>query len=152
MFKFGKSSLDNLNGVEPLLMATAFRALELSDIDFGVSEGLRDEETQREYVEKGLSRTMNSKHLTGRAIDVFAYIRGKARWEIEPYFIIADAFHQAAQENAVSIRWGGAWHLHNFSTWDTGAKEAYLSYLDYTRTWNKTPFIDAPHFELTNLD
>ena len=62
MFKFSQKSLNNLQGVKPELVKVVKRALELSPVDFGVREGLRTVEQQRENVRKGVSQTMNSKH------------------------------------------------------------------------------------------
>ncbi|MDN0092724.1 M15 family metallopeptidase, partial [Yersinia ruckeri] len=66
-------SENNLNGVNPALVKVVRRALELSPVDFGVTEGLRTIARQKELVAAGKSQTMNSRHITGHAIDVFAY-------------------------------------------------------------------------------
>ncbi len=72
-FRFSQRSENNLKGVNPALVQVVRRALELSIVDFGVTEGLRTVERQKELVAKGASQTMNSRHITGHAIDVFAY-------------------------------------------------------------------------------
>lgn len=87
----------------------AKRALELSTIDFGISEGLRTRERQKELVEAGKSLTMASKHIQGKAIDVVAYVDGKVTWDFEMYEKIAKAFEEAALELDVKILWGGHW-------------------------------------------
>ena len=109
MFKFSKKSLDKFEGVHPSLVKVARRALELSTIDFGISEGLRTKERQKELVEVGKSLTMASKHLEGKAIDVVAYVDGKVTWDFEMYEKIAQAFKEAALELDVKILWGGQW-------------------------------------------
>ena len=108
-FKLSQRSLRNLKGVHPDLLKVAVRALEITDIDFGVTEGLRTIERQRELVAAGASRTMNSRHLTGHAIDVVALIGGEVRWDWPLYARLALHFKAAAHELQVPITWGGDW-------------------------------------------
>ncbi len=68
-FRLSERSLDRLEGVNPSLVAVVQRAIELTTVDFGVTEGVRSEETQRRYVVAGKSQTMASKHRTGDAVD-----------------------------------------------------------------------------------
>lgn len=109
MFKFSQRSLKNLDGVHPDLVRVAKRALELSEVDFGVIEGLRTPERQRELKAKGASMTLNSRHITGHAIDVAAFVAAELRWDWPLYPKIAKAFKQAASELNVKIVWGGDW-------------------------------------------
>lgn len=109
MFKFSKRSYERMKDVHPDLVKVAELAIKYSTIDFGISEGLRSLETQKEYVKRGVSKTMNSRHLTGHAIDVYAYIGGSARWEWPLYEEINRAFEKAAHELKIDITWGGDW-------------------------------------------
>jgi len=68
--KWSKRSLDSLKGIHPDLRRVMDRALQESPIDFTVIEGLRTEARQRELVAKGASKTMNSRHITGHAVDL----------------------------------------------------------------------------------
>ena len=147
-FKLSQRSLDRLEGVKPELVELVKRAIEITTIDFGVIEGLRSEERQKELVAKGASKTMRSKHLTGDAVDLMAYLDGKACWEIPVYEPIADAMKQAAIECGTEIRWGGAWSVSNLEDWDGTAGEAMDSYIDLRRSQGKKIFLDCPHFEL----
>jgi peptidoglycan L-alanyl-D-glutamate endopeptidase CwlK len=61
-FRLSDRSLDRLKGVHPDLVATVKRAIELTTVDFGVTEGVRDFERQKKLVAEGRSQTMNSKH------------------------------------------------------------------------------------------
>lgn len=108
-FSFGKRSLENLKGVHPDLVKIAKRALEITPIDFCITEGLRTLERQNQLVAAGASQTLNSRHLTGDAIDVAAYIGGKVVWNTTPYSKIADAFFAASNELKVPLQWGGSW-------------------------------------------
>lgn len=95
-FKWSKRSLLELKGIHPDLRKLADLALSLSKQDFMIVDGLRTVAQQREYVKKGASKTMKSRHLQGFAIDVAAVISGKVRWEIELYRPIREAFEQAS--------------------------------------------------------
>jgi len=148
MYKLSQRSLDRLDGVKPELVDVVKRAIELTTIDFGVVQGLRTEEEQKALVEKGASKTMKSKHLTGDAVDLMAYIGGRGCWELNVYDEIADAMKAAAIELGVSIRWGAAWTVSDLREWEGTAEEAMNSYVDVRRAEGRRPFIDAPHFEL----
>ena len=148
MYKLSQRSLDRLDGVKPELVDVVKRAIELTTIDFGVVQGLRTEEEQKALVEKGASKTMKSKHLTGDAVDLMAYIGGRGCWELNVYDEIADAMKAAAIELGVSIRWGAAWTVSDLREWEGTAEDAMNSYVDVRRAEGKRPFIDAPHFEL----
>lgn len=119
-FKLSQRSKDRLAGVDDRLVKLVNRAIEITEVDFAVTEGLRTVERQRELVNKGFSQTVKSKHLTGHAVDLAAYVDGKISWDKPFYYKIADAMKKAAQEQEVAIRWGG-----DFKS-----------------------FFDGPHFEL----
>jgi len=147
-FVLSPRSLDNLMGVQPALVAVVKRAIQITKIDFGVIEGLRTEARQRERVDKGASQTMNSRHLTGHAVDLMAYINGRASWELNLYDDIADAMKQAATELGTPIKWGGAWTVQDIRKWHGTMASAMNSYIDERRKQGRRPFIDGPHFEL----
>lgn len=147
-FQLSQRSLDRLKGVKPELIEVVKRAIEISTIDFGVTEGLRTLETQKRYVETGKSQTMDSKHLTGDAVDLMAYIDGQVSWELNVYDNIADAMKQAAIEKNVAVRWGAAWNVPDIRLWRGTMEEAMNYYIDERRKQNKRPFIDGPHFEM----
>lgn len=148
MFKLSQRSLDRLVGVDPRLVAVVKRAIQLSTVDFGVSEGLRSIETQKKYVAAGKSQTMQSKHLEGRAVDLVAYVDGAVSWELNLYDNIADAVKTAAKELGLKVRWGAAWTIPDIRAWNGTMEEAMNSYIDYKRSRKERPFIDAPHFEI----
>lgn len=108
-FKFSQRSENNLKGVNPDLVKIVRRALQLSPVDFGITEGLRTVERQRQLVAAGKSQTMNSRHITGHAVDVFAYPTSAGSWEWKYYEQIATAFKQAAKELNIPVEWGGDW-------------------------------------------
>jgi peptidoglycan L-alanyl-D-glutamate endopeptidase CwlK len=148
-YVLSEKSARTLEGVKPQLADVVKRAIEISNIDFGVIEGLRSEERQKELVAKGASQTMKSKHITGDAVDLMAYIGGRASWELNLYDDIADAMKQAAIEMDVSICWGAAWNISDIRTWEGTMQEAMEAYIDERRAQGRRPFIDGPHFELS---
>lgn len=109
-FRFGLRSQTNFTGVHPDLVRIAYRALELSPVDFTVTEGLRSAKRQRELFEQNKSKTLASRHLTGHAIDVAALVDSKVTWNWAEYNTISKAFKQAARELDLDIEWGGDWH------------------------------------------
>ncbi|GCU86985.1 M15 family metallopeptidase [Escherichia coli] len=108
-FRFSRRSEKNLEGVKPQLVAVVRRALELTEVDFGITEGLRSRYRQKQLVAAGKSRTMNSRHMSGDAVDVVAYVGSKVSWEWHLYEKIARAFKQAGAELGTPIEWGGDW-------------------------------------------
>ena len=148
MFKLSQRSLDELKGVDPKLVAVVKRAIQLTTVDFGVTEGLRTVETQKKYVAAGKSKTMASKHIEGRAVDLVAYVNGKVSWELNLYDNIADAMAKAAKELGVPLRWGAAWNVLDITKWNGTMEAAMNHYVDTRRKEGKRPFIDGPHFEL----
>ena len=119
-FKLSARSKERLNGVDPRLVRLVERAIEITEVDLAVTEGFRTPERQKELVSKGFSQTLKSKHLTGHAVDLAAFVDGKVSWEKPFYYKIADAMKKAAEEQQVAMRWGG-----DFKS-----------------------FFDGPHFEL----
>jgi len=148
MFKLSNKSLGKLEGVNSGLVNVVKRAIELTEIDFGVSEGLRTYERQKMLLEKGTTKTLKSKHLTGRAVDLFAYVNNKISWKHEHYYVIADAMKKSALELGVKIRWGGAWHIDDLGKSEMTAKECHSSYVALRKSQGRKPFNDMPHFEL----
>ena len=120
MFKLGKRSIERLQGVHPDLVRVVERAIDLTTVDFTVLEGLRSPERQQTLVASGASQTLNSRHITGHAVDLGAWVDNQVDWSWPLYAKIANAMKAAAKELGVSIVWGGDWRT----------------------------FKDGPHFEL----
>lgn len=108
MFRFSDRSRRELEGVHPDLVRLVERALELTTVDFIVWDGIRTEEEQAEYVRTGASKTMDSRHLHGLAVDLVPFV-GKPRWEWPLCFQVAEAVRQAADALGQPIVWGGTW-------------------------------------------
>jgi len=106
MYKLSLRSKQRLSGVHPDLVAVVKRAIEITEQDFSVTEGIRHIERQRQLVATGKSTTLNSRHLTGHAVDLVPY---PVSWDWEYFYPIADAMKQAAEELDVDLEWGGDW-------------------------------------------
>lgn len=109
MYKLGSRSLANLEGVHPDLIKVVKRAIEITNQDFTVLEGLRSFARQEELLRKGFSKTMNSRHLTGHAVDIAPWVNGAISWDWNFYPEVARAMKEAAKELGVDIEWGGNW-------------------------------------------
>lgn len=108
-FKLSNRSISRLEGVHRDLVEVVMEAIRITSVDFAVLEGLRTVERQRQLVASGASTTMNSRHLTGHAVDLGAWVDGELRWDWPLYHKIADAMFQAAEAKGVDIDWGGHW-------------------------------------------
>lgn len=108
-FKLSQKSIDRLSGVHPDLVSVVKRAIEISEVDFAVLEGVRSKTRQQQLVAAGASQTMNSRHLTGHAVDLGAMVAGTVRWDWPLYYKVADAVKKSAAELNVPIEWGGDW-------------------------------------------
>ena len=151
-YKLGNRSKEKLDGVDERMQAVVRSAIAQSKQDFSVICGLRTIEEQRALVAKGASQTMKSKHLDGIAVDLMAYdgsMSPAGRWELNLYDEIADAMKAAAIDCNVAIRWGAAWHIDDIRTWEGTMEEAMNDYVDLRRSQGRRPFIDAPHFEIS---
>ena len=132
-FKLGKTSLARLQGVDETLVNVVKRAIEISEVDFTVLEGVRTLERQRELYAQGrtapgkiVTWTMKSRHIEGKAVDLVPY---PLDWnDLEKFNKIKDAMFQAARELDVNLRWG--------DDWDGDGK--YREKGEY----------DSPHFEI----
>lgn len=108
-YNLSKKSRDRLAGVHPDLVKVVERAIEITEVDFAVLEGVRSKTRQEQLVKAGASQTMRSRHLTGHAVDLGAYVAGSVRWDWPLYHKLAVAVKQAAAELQVPIEWGGDW-------------------------------------------
>lgn len=123
-------SMRRLVGVHPALVSVVLKAAELADDEtFVVTEGPRTYDRQLELFKAKKSKTMNSRHLTGHAVDLACWFDKDAdkvvdanelSWKFADYQNLAAVVKDAASRLGVQIVWGGDW----------------------------TTFKDGPHFEL----
>jgi peptidoglycan L-alanyl-D-glutamate endopeptidase CwlK len=106
-YRLSKRSRDRLKGVHPDLVRVVNRAITLTPVDFSVVEGVRTLAKQREYFIKGKSRTMNSRHLTGHAVDLAPWIDGTIDWSDGLHWKdLSLAVKAAALAEGVPVEWG----------------------------------------------
>jgi peptidoglycan L-alanyl-D-glutamate endopeptidase CwlK len=121
MRKYSARSLESLRGIHPDLRRVIDRALQDSPLDFIVIEGVRSKERQSQLMASGASKTMNSRHLTGHAVDLLPIgLDGRPAFDWPLYDQLGPAVEAAARAEGVKITWGGRW----------------------------SKFKDGPHFEL----
>lgn len=137
MFKLSQRSLSRLVGVNDNLVKVVKRAIEISEVDFMVVEGLRTKQRQEELYAQGRTKpgkivtwTMKSKHIEGLAVDIAPCNKdGSINWnDLNMFDKMADAMFKAAKELNINIRHGADWNMN-------GVK----------REKGET---DSPHFEL----
>lgn len=117
MKQWDTRSLRNLQGIHPDLRKVMDRALQEAPFVFVVTEGLRTLERQRELVRIGASKTLNSRHLTGHAVDLVPFVDIDKDGKVETeemyawplYNKLAPVIKAAALKEGVDIVWGGDW-------------------------------------------
>ena len=109
VMELSKLSLERLEGVDERLKAIVIECAARCPYPFNVSEGLRTKEQQREYVRQGKSRTMNSKHLTGKAVDLYPLTMNRKQVDWSRFEELADLMFQVARNQDTEIVWGGHW-------------------------------------------
>ena len=115
-------SKQRLEGVDERLKAVVYGVAERCTYPFNVSEGLRSIEQQREYYNQGKSKTMNSKHLIGKAVDIYPLTMDRRKIDWSKCDDLARLMKEVARELDVTIVWGGDWKS----------------------------IVDKPHFEIPN--
>ena len=108
--KFSARSLKNMNGIHPDLRRVLDRALQDSPLDFVVIEGLRTKERQAQLVASKASQRLDSRHITGHAVDLMPIgPNGKPAFDWPLYNQLGPAVKAAAKAEGVAIVWGGDW-------------------------------------------
>lgn len=145
-YRLGVRSRLRLAGVDRDLVRVVKRAIQITDVDFTVLEGLRTVERQKKLVKSGASKTMASRHITGDAVDLGAYQNGSVVWHWPLYIKIAKAMQAAAKELDVRIEWGGCWSCIND---ESDLERAMARYISFKRSEGKKSFLDGPHFQVS---
>lgn len=146
-------SESNLHGVHADLVAivrAAHAAMPSAEVSFVVTEGLRTAERQAQLYATGASKTMASRHLTGHAVDLTAWVAAAPSWQMNLYYRIAAAVQDAAITRGIPVVWGGCWEsLTSLPTGEDAMADAMAVYSRQARARGQRPFIDGPHFELS---
>ena len=113
---------ERLRGVHPDLVRVVLRAAKVG-ARFYVVEGLRTIERQRQLVASGASKTLNSRHLTGHAVDLYplGWTQATPRSAFIP---VVEAIRASAAFEGVAMVHGWDWH------WDAPHHElAWAAYV-----------------------
>lgn len=114
-FNFSKRSHERMITADVRLVEIAMLAIKLTKVDFGIPAmgGMRTIAEQRFLFDKGASLCDGlidvSKHQSGLALDVYAYVDGKASWKDDHLTMVAVAMLQAANVLGYRLSWGGLW-------------------------------------------
>jgi len=108
-FSLSSRSLERLALVHPDLQKIVHLAILQTEIDFSVLEGKRSLSRQKQLFRSGASSTMNSRHISGHAVDLGAWVSGEIRWDWPLYHKIAAAMLKVAHQEGVRLEWGGDW-------------------------------------------
>lgn len=112
------ASKAKLVGVHPDLVKIITKAAEISDMAFVVTEGLRTLERQKQLMAVGASKTLNSRHITGHAVDLGVWVDadkdgkvdgGEIRWDWPLYLKLSKIIKEAALRSGIPLEWGGDW-------------------------------------------
>ena len=126
MYNLSNRSMRELVGVHPILSFAVTEAIKNTNQDFMVLDGIRSESEQRKLVDRGVSKTMDSYHLYGLAVDLVAYVDGKPTWDTKYYDEIAIAMKDVINKYNLPIEWGfdkWSWDLPHWQM--TGYKNKY---------------------------
>ena len=108
-WRFSKRSLNNIKGIDYRLIILVGLMLEYSPYDFVVTEGLRTKERQAQLVKEGKSKTMNSRHIVGKAFDIAILIDNKITWDLKYYQEFGKVILQLAERLGFPIECGCFW-------------------------------------------
>lgn len=109
-YTLSQRSQNNLKGVHQDLVQVVHQALTLSEYDFVVIEGLRSFARQKALMKEGKSKTLNSRHLTGHAVDIVPLVNGSIPWhDWSAFESVSKVMKKAAHQLGVSMNWGGDW-------------------------------------------
>lgn len=149
MPKLSQISYKNLQGVNPQLVELVEIAIIDTPIDFRVTDGLRSLSEQKHLVAIGASKTLDSKHLTGDAIDIVPWINGKPKWEWPLIYTLAEHIRSVAQELNVRLIWGALWGV-AFTNTIKKPQDLVEAYVQRRRKVGRRVFLDGPHYELVS--
>lgn len=149
-YRWGKRSRSRLAGVDADIVTVCERLIEVTRQDLTIGEGLRSRERQAMLVRTGKSRTMNSKHLIGEAVDIWPLRDGAVPWnDLDVWYDMAVDMRAASLDTGVRLVWGARWGvpLDNLDVDDLEA-QVQMYRQEYRRAHGRYPLFDCPHFEL----
>lgn len=143
-YKFSKTSKERLDTCHQDLVLIMTTAIKYSNIDFGIAEGHRSVEKQKQYFDEGKSKidgiNRKGKHnySPSLAVDIYPYFNNGANWDNEHLSYLAGLIHGVSEilfsQGRIThkLRWGGNWDMDGVILLDQS-------------------FDDRPHFELIKV-
>lgn len=135
MYRFSRRSLKKLEDAHVDLRIILLKAISISRVDFGISETHRSIKRQQRLFNEGKSKingtTTKGKHnyKPSLAVDIYAWIQGKASWDdIHLGYIagviltIADALYDKGEVDHM-VRFGGDWDMDGVFVIDQNLKD-----------------------------
>lgn len=156
-YSLGRRSRQELEGVHPDIVRVVERAIEITEQDFTVFDGIRTAADQRKLYNRRASQrdgyNRKSQHQKqasgfGEAVDLVPWINGKPVWDWDAIYKIAEAVVQAAVELGVPLRWGGCWGDVPVNELSGSPENWVAAYVKRKRSQGKRAFNDGPHWEL----
>ena len=146
---------DQARGVHLSLVEVVHKALQKSSIDFGVTQGVRDLETQKKLMAAGRSQTLKSLHLPqddgfSHALMSSVILTGRYAGNCRVYDRIADAFKAASEDVGLTLEVGCAWHTHLTNN-SKSALELREDYVALRLSQQRKFFLDGPHYQIMNF-
>ena len=141
MYKFGKTSKEKLSSCHEDLQLIMSEVIKITNVDFGIAEGHRSIEKQKQYFKEGKSKIdgVNKKgkhnYNPSLAVDIYPYFDNGAKWDNEHLSYLSGIIHAVSEmlfaDGKIShkVRWGGNWDMDGVILIDQS-------------------FDDRPHFEL----
>ncbi|MDR1494427.1 MAG: hypothetical protein LBI29_00110 [Rickettsiales bacterium] len=107
---FGAKSEQILTSVIPELDLLAHKVISLSPVDFAVVEGLRTTKRQKMLYNSGKSKTLNSKHCEGKALDIVPWLDNDCDYEaVSDCCFLVGLFYGVAKTLGLDLRVGALW-------------------------------------------
>ena len=105
MPRFSNKSLKELDTCDPLLQYL-FKEV-VKHFACSIIEGKRSLKEQKELLKEGATKTLDSAHLTGKAVDVYPYpvdFEDRDRWHYFGGYVLG-----TARQFGIDVIWGGDW-------------------------------------------
>ncbi|NBT57503.1 M15 family peptidase [bacterium] len=131
--------------VHPELVRVFDEAVNFYSKKIRIIEGLRSVQRQNQLYLQGKTKTLDSRHLTGHALDLVTQDNGNILWDEPNAIQLAAAIRASAIKCGVPIRWGGCWQEINTVV---NLKQAATDYVARLKAQKRKPLIDMVHFEL----
>ena len=153
-FKWGMRSKLRMRTMHPDLRKVFDAFIEITPRDVTILEVARSVSRQKQLVESGASRTMNSRHIPINGVvyaaDIGVLAGSRVVWTWDLYEEAAETMRDAAKLTGIPVRWGGCWEILN--TLNDPIADEVRAYSARSKAAGVRPFLDGGHFELPRSD